>query len=366
MNLLKKSVCFLFLLLSVWPAHAALAEDSRIQSDCIQIRPESKMDLSMMHRMIYESDNSIRYMGHNWAVQTDIRGQIKEEIVLEDTPFESPAIDCVVSLDQALMVGVFDSGTGDTYIGVQRDGEEDFQYRKLNGKAYHRQMYAAREGTFIVGYVVHDERMYLWYALVGPDGYIFEHDERETRMPISALPYACVTDDGFVFYVGYAREGRLQPRKEIVSIDLAGQERWRVVLPDTVGIKCLAASDGNIYVVGMRAAGLNAYDALEHNRAMILCIGDNGSIQWEVNPDGIESFYTADARKGICVATDSVLDDLTCWWLYTVNQNGTPRDIKKYALRHALYGIKLQVIGPDRLIIGFSAGGQLFMDVINI
>ena len=144
--------------------------------------------------------------------------------------------------------------------------------------------------------------------------------------------------------------------RELVCLDVSGNEMWRVTLESNMVVQTLSAANGNIYLHGFWGTW-NKEGVLTNQQPTIQCYSSEGIGCWTRKFDAPNIFQYADAKQGICVATG--MEDDT-WYIAVMNTEGQLQSAVRIE-SEAQYINKPYIISEKSMIILGTAGENLLI-----
>lgn len=188
-------------------------------------------------------------------------------------------------------------------------------------------------------------------TLVGMDGrIIFQYTGTPYEIAVDqgalTSSICCASDDSVFIVEVKSTDNDFQLEHELVSLDTAGKEKWRITLEGDMSIEDISVTDGNIYLVGFSIIR-NDEEMPVSRSSMIRCYSDQGVERWQRQFDSPSAFYDCDAVEDMCIATSS---ENGIWYIAVLDRDGQIQSTASFEA-DGQYIDQSFIISNDRLII---------------
>ena len=369
---MKKAVgLFITVIIMFCQALTAASENviqyNPIMPECSFITTGDPIRTNMLMSTEYVSADEIWFSGTAdeggpWIVKTNAYGDILWQ---ESFPIlnknDRITVRSMSKTPNGLLLGIIDNKTSKGYISLLSESGQFHQTSLGDAKIF---SYTSSQLGMLAQGVLYDDATQTCApqtTLIGVNGEIvFQKTGApyEIAMDRGALTSSlCYASDNLIFVV----EARSAPNefpfvRELVCLDVSGNEMWRVTLESDMVVQTLSAANGNIYLHGFWGTW-NKEGVLTNQQATIQCYSSEGVGCWTRKFDAPNIFQCADAKHGICVAT-GMEDD--AWYIAVLNTEGQLQSAVRIE-SEAQYINKPYIISEKSMIILGTAGENLLI-----
>ena len=303
--------------------------------------------------------------GNAWIVKTTAQGSILEQYVLA---FESCERITVLGMNQSengVLVGARDSKTLSGWVGLLTD-DGDITYTPL-GEADLFACVPANGGLLALGTILMkddqtlcaphvvfvDQRGEIVFEKTGNFGAV-----EEDIAPLSAS-CGCASDDAIYIVEARGIPSSILATRELICMDFAGLEKWRVSLQSDVVPYAVSADEDHIYLYGASILWDQAGRIMQ-KKGLVQCYASEGLCLWTQTFETPDTFLRGTAKAGVCAVAGR---DSEAWYISVIQADGTILNNTKIAgVEHNFH--KLYILSEDTLrLLGEGKEHLIICDV---